>query len=141
MRVLAAILLSNLAYGASVMHCFAWTAKPEATPSDWEAFQKASDVLPSKIPGVLRVWYGPLASRLSQVSIDGIDKASYQKMQAGEQVTSPVKRLWRQYGMCMEMKDAAALKAYDSDPYHQQWAEIYSKVRVDGTTTFDIVGK
>jgi hypothetical protein len=47
----------------------------------------------------------------------------------------------REYGMCMEMKDANALKAYDTDPYHKIWNEAYSKVRVEGTTTFNIIGQ
>jgi hypothetical protein len=41
----------------------------------------------------------------------------------------------------MEMADAAALKAYDTDPYHKVWTDAYSKVRVDGTTTFNILGQ
>ena len=47
----------------------------------------------------------------------------------------------RDWGMCMEMADAAALKAYDADPYHKVWTDAYSKVRVDGTTTFNILGQ
>jgi len=41
----------------------------------------------------------------------------------------------------MEMADEAALKAYDSDPYHKIWTEAYSKIRVDGTTTFNVIGQ
>ena len=61
--------------------------------------------------------------------------------ESGERVTTPITRLWRQYGMCMEMRSAAALKAYDADPYHQIWSVAYSKVRVEGTTTFNILPK
>ena len=60
---------------------------------------------------------------------------------SGESVSVPVTRTAREYGMCMEMKDAAALKAYDDDPYHKVWTEAYSKIRVDGTTTFNIPGQ
>jgi hypothetical protein len=41
----------------------------------------------------------------------------------------------------MEMKDEAALKAYAANPAHKDWADAYSKVRVYGTTTFDIIGR
>jgi hypothetical protein len=43
--------------------------------------------------------------------------------------------------MCIEMKDEAALKAYADHPYHKEWMEVYSKVRVEGTTTYDILGQ
>ena len=49
----------------TLMHCFAWTPIKEATPTDWEAFYKASDALPKKIKGIRRVWYGKLVSPLS----------------------------------------------------------------------------
>jgi hypothetical protein len=142
--VLAAILLATPSLWASektLMHCFAWTVKSEATQADWDAFAKASDALPEKIKGIVRVWYGRLYAPLSQVSIAGMDNADFKKFQSGERVTSPVTRLWRQYGMCMEMKSADALKAYDADPYHQIWTDAYSKVRNEGTTTFNILSK
>ena len=47
----------------------------------------------------------------------------------------------RTWGMCMEMTDVAAYKAYAEDPYHKIWTAAYEKVRVDGTTTFDILGQ
>ena len=31
--------------------------------------------------------------------------------------------------------------AYGDDPYHKTWTDAYSKVRVEGTTTFDILGQ
>jgi hypothetical protein len=141
---LVGILLASVPVAAgekTVMHCFAWTAVPEATSADWEAFYKASDELPRKISGIVRVWYGPLESRLGQFGIVKMDPAAFKKLQgdAGEPVTGEIHRIWRQYGMCMEMKSADALKAYDTDPYHQVWTEAYSKVRVEGTTTFNIL--
>ena len=123
------------------MHCFAWTAVKEATPADWDAFYQASDALPSKIKGVTKVWYGELASPLNQVSLGKVAPEEFKKFQAGETVAAEIRRVNRQYGMCMEMADAAALKAYDSDPYHKVWEAAYTKVRVDGTTTFNILGK
>jgi hypothetical protein len=125
----------------TVMHCFAWTPIKEATPADWEAFYKASDALPHKIKGILRVWYGKLVSPLPQAQVGKVDSAAWAKYTAGESITAPITRTPREYGMCMEMKDANVLKAYDTDPYHKIWTEAYAKIRIDGTTTFNILGQ
>ncbi len=124
----------------TLMHCFAWTAVKDATPADWQAFYRASDALPTKIQGITKVWYGKLQSPLTQVAPE-MDSASGQKFRAGETVTVPVKRVAREYGMCMEMTGPDVLKAYAQDPYHKTWVEAYSKVRVEGTTTYNIVGQ
>ena len=42
---------------------------------------------------------------------------------------------------CMEFADEAALKAYAAHTAHDAWLKAYEKVRVAGTTTFDIVGR
>jgi hypothetical protein len=133
--------ISGYAGDKTLMHCFAWTPVKDATPADWEAFYKASDALPKKIPGIIRVWYGKLAAPLGQALPGDVDKETFQKFRAGEKVTIPVSRVERVYGMCMEMKSAATLKAYDTDPYHKIWTDAYSKVRVEGTTTFNILGQ
>jgi hypothetical protein len=125
----------------TLMHCFAWTPIKEATPADWDAFYKASDALPKKIKGIIRVWYGKLANPLSQIGLGQLDPATSQKYQAGESVTAPIRRNQREYGMCMEMKDADVRKAYATDPYHKIWDDAYAKVHVEGTTTFDILGQ
>lgn len=125
----------------TLMHCFAWTPVKDATPADWAAFYKASDALPQKIKGILRVWYGKLDSPLSQTKLGNIESPTFQKYRDGEAVTVPVTRITRDYGMCMEMKDADVLKKYDADPYHKVWTDAYSKVRVEGTTTFNILGQ
>jgi hypothetical protein len=132
---------SAMAGEKTLMHCFAWTPIKEATPADWQAFYKASDALPQKIKGIKKVWYGKLDSPLGQTMLGDIDDAKFQKFRGGETVTTPVKRMAREYGMCMEMTDAAALKVYDDHPYHKIWTEAYSKVRVEGTTTFNILGQ
>jgi hypothetical protein len=139
----ALLLLSGSARAGekTLMHCFAWTPVKEATPTDWQAFYKASDALPQKIKGIIRVWYGKLDNPLGQTQIGQIDTATFQKYRGGESVNAPVTRMTREYGMCMEMKDAGVLKAYDDDPYHKVWTEAYSKVRVEGTTTFNILGQ
>ncbi len=101
-----------------LMHCFAFTAVKEATDADLKAFQAATDALPKKMPGIVtRIWLGKLRRPLN----------------VGGEV--------RQYGVCMEMPDEAALKAYADHPAHKAWVEVYSKVRVEGTTTFDILGQ
>ena len=41
----------------------------------------------------------------------------------------------------MELADEPAIKKYDSHPYHMEWLAAYEKVRVAGTTTFDIIGQ
>ena len=132
---------STWAGDQAVMHCFAWTPVKEATPADWEAFYKASDALPQKIDGIVRVWYGKLVTPLAQAQLGKIDREAFQKYQQGESVTIPVSRVQREYGMCMEMKNGDVLKAYDEHPYHKVWTDAYSKIRVDGTTTFNILGQ
>lgn len=122
------------------MHCFTWTSVKTATPADWDAFFKASDALPSKIKGVTHIWYGKLASPLSQYSVQAQGEAQ-QKLRAGEPTPVTATRTPRDWGMCMEMAGPDALKAYDADPYHATWVEAYSKVRVEGTTTFNILGQ
>ena len=143
-RCIAVLVLFHLAAQAgdrTVIHCFAWTPVKEATPADWQAFYTASDALPRKIKGILRVWYGKLASPLGQAKLGNVDDATFHKYSTGQAVTVPVTRVAREYGMCMEMKDTATLKAYETDPYHKLWTEAYSKVRVEGTTTFNVLGQ
>jgi hypothetical protein len=89
-----------------------------ATKADWDAFYKATDDIPKKIKGVSHVWYGKLQRPFTVV--DG----------------GP-----RQYAVCMDMDSAEARKNYGNDPYHKIWNDAYSKVRVEGTTTFDIPGQ
>lgn len=122
-----------------LMHCFVFTAVESASEADWQAFFKATDELPSKIPGLSRVWYGKLRTPLA---IFNTDAATRKKLAAGEkEVTGPVTRLMRQWGVCMEMNDEAALKAYADHPAHKAWEQVYFKVRQPGTTTFDILGQ
>jgi hypothetical protein len=97
---------------SKVIHCFAFTAIAEATEADWQAFYMATDELPSKIPGLNKITHGKL-------------------------VASSVGDAERDYGACMEMTDEAARQAYGEHPAHDEWVEVYSKVRVPGTTTFD----
>lgn len=101
-----------------LLHCFAFTVVKEATDADWKAFQAATDALPKKMSGIVsRVWLGKLRRPL--------------------RVASDV----REYGVCMEMTNEAALQAYASHAAHAEWVKAYEKVRVEGTTTFDILGQ
>jgi hypothetical protein len=119
------------------MHCFAFTPVENATDAEWQAFFKATDALPGKIPGLTKVWYGKLRGPLSQYSVD----AEGRKKLAGgaKSATAEVSRAVRSWGVCMEMNGAATLKAYTANPAHKQWGAAYEKVRVEGTTTFDIL--
>ncbi len=130
---------SLLAGEKKLMHCFAFTTIDGASDADWKAFAAATDALPGKVAGVSKVWHGKLRGPLS---IFGADAESRKKLMAGEaKVQGDITRTTRQYGVCMEMADEAALKAYAADPAHKEWGEAYAKVRVAGTTTIDILGQ
>ncbi len=140
----AGVILSagSLAAGEkSMMHCFAFTEINEATPDQWAAFKKSTDALPGTMKGiVLKVWHGKLRAPLAQFRTDG---ATGKKLTAGEKdVTGPVTRLTRTYGVCMEMANRPGiLKEYTAAPSHKDWVAVYEKVRVAGTTTYDILGE
>jgi hypothetical protein len=104
----------------ALLHCFFFTPIAEATQAEWDAFYKATDELPAKIHGLNRVWIGKLTERAA--------------------VSQQVK-LGREYGGCMEFTDEAALQRYATHPAHDAWVKAYEKVRIAGTTTFDIVGR
>ena len=142
-----AICAASLLFGATtlaagekkLMHCFAFTPLDSATSSDWDAFYKATADLPQKVPGVTKVWSGKL---LRPLPIFNTDAESRKKLNAGEKMaTAEVTRKMRQYGVCMEMNDEAALKTYATAPGHKDWLAAYEKVREAGTTTFDIIGQ
>lgn len=105
-----------------LMHCFAFTEIEGASEDDWKAFFKATDELPGKIEGLNKVWYGKLRRPLPQYNRDA-------------------KQSVRQWGVCMELDDEKALRAYDEHDAHADWVKVYEKVRVAGTTTFDILGQ
>lgn len=118
--VVFAVLVTTGALSAAdkkLMHCFLFTPIENATKTDWDAFYKATDQLPSKIPGLGHVWTGKLRRPFS--TANGT----------------------RQYGVCMEFNDEAALKTYADHAAHKEWQAVYEKVRQPGTTTFDLVGQ
>ena len=121
--VAALIPAAALAGEKSLMHCFAFTEIKEATETDWKAFLAATNELPEKIEGLHKVWVGKLRRPLRQY---------------GRGQDEP--RL-RQWGVCMEMTDEDALAVYADHEAHTAWVKAYEKVRVPGTTTFDILGQ
>jgi hypothetical protein len=138
---LVALLIPGLlsAGEKKLMHCFAYTPIESASAADWEAFHKATDQLPARIPGISKVWYGKLARPLAQFTVDG---EARKKLNAGEKdVATKANLLRRAYGVCMEMADEGTLKSYAAHPYHKEWLTAYEKVRVAGTTTYDILGQ
>ncbi len=125
----------------SVMHCFAFTVIEKATPAEWEAFTKSTDELPGKIKGLKKVWHGKLARPLTQYAVSFPDGEARKKFVEAKQGTLDVKMVQRQHGVCMEFADEAAFKSYGADPGHGGWAAVYEKVRVAGTTTYQILGQ
>lgn len=121
------------------MHCFYFTVVENAADTDWQAFFKATDELPNKIPEVSRVWHGKLSRPLAILST--ADAETRKKLAAEGTATGPITRVVRQFGVCMEMADEAALKAYAAHPYHKEWEAAYFKVRQYGTNTVDFMGK
>lgn len=106
-----------------LLHCFTFTQLEDVDQDDWKAFFEATDELPEKIRGLEKVWYGKLRRPLRQF---------------GRNAEEPTLRQW---GVCMEMENEAALERYADNEAHAAWAEAYGKVRRPGTTTFDILGQ
>lgn len=103
----------------TLIHAFAFTPQPKATPQDFENLRKATADMVGKVPGLRRVWVGKLRAPL--------DQGSYAPQ--------------REYGIAMEFDHEKALDGYAVHPAHAQWERVYQRVRVPGTTTFDIVGQ
>ncbi len=135
------LLASGLAGAAEkgMMHCFAFTTIAEATDADWKAFAEATEAWPKKFKGIKAVWQGKLRSPLA---IFTVSAEARKKLAAGEKdVDSKTNRLMRQHGVCMLMEGEGTLKEYTAQPYHKEWMAKYEKVRVAGTTTYDILGQ
>ena len=102
----------------TLLHVFAYTPVEGATQQDFADFKKATADMIGKVPGLKRAWVGKLKTPLDLGSV------------------APK----REYGVAMEFDDVKALDAYAEDPAHTAWEKVYRKVRVAGTTTFDILG-
>ncbi len=147
-RILAVVATLWLAAGIAsagekkLMHSFAFTAVESASEADWQSFYKATGALPEKIPGLTRVWYGKLARPMGQIITT--KREDYDKLRnakPGEEVSIPASLLQRQYGVCMEFNDEAALKTYGDHPAHKEWEAVYFKVRQPGTLSFNLLGQ
>jgi len=112
-----------------LMHCFAFSTIKDASDDDWKEFVKVSSDLPEKIDGLNTVWVGKLRRPLRTYSKGGSDEKP--------EYTANL----REWGVCMEMDDATILGKYTDHEAHRDWEEAYFKVRVRGTTTYDILGQ
>ena len=123
-----------------LMHCFAFTPIEGASEADWKGFYDATNALPKNIPAIKMVWFGKLRAPLQQFQVDA---EARKKLVAGEKdVDAKTNRLVRAHGVCMAMEGGPeVLKSYTAAPYHKVWSAAYEKVRVAGTTTFDIIGQ
>ena len=135
------LLASGFAFGAekSMMHCFAFTVIPDATDADWKAFSETTEQWPSKFKGIQKVWQGKLRAPLPQFTVTA---EARKKLAAGDKdVDTKANRLLRQHGVCMLMAGPETLKEYTAVPFHKEWMAKYEKVRVAGTTTYDILAQ
>ena len=102
----------------TLMHVFAYTPLESATPEDFEEFKTATVGMVGRISGLRAVWIGKLREPLPG---------------AGTRIHT--------HGVAMEFENTQALEVYANHPVHQQWIEVYDKVRLQGTTTLDILGE
>ena len=136
---LALAAASMMAAEKTMLHCFTFTPIESASQSDWEAFYKATDALPGKVQGLKRVWYGKLARPLSIPALNIPDADARKKMMDAGKGSGDFTINRRANGVCMEFENKAAFDAYGPNPAHKSWEEVYGKVRVPGTTTFQIL--
>jgi len=124
-----------------LMHCFAFTPIATATQAEWDAFYKATDMLPKKINAIKMVWAGKLARPLMQYNTSNAE--ARKKAMGGEKgVMGELTAVRREYGVCMAMDGGPeVLKTYTANPITKEWLAAYEKVRVAGTTTYDIIGQ
>ena len=141
LAALAIFAVSAVAGEKSVMHCFAFTPIETASEADWNAFHKATDALPGQVPGLKRVWAGKLARPLTQNQVRFADAEARKKAMADKKGTGDYAILTRSHGVCMEFENQQAFTNYDPHPAHKSWVSVYEKVRVPGTTTFQIIGQ
>jgi len=129
----------SVAAEKTLMHCFAFTPIESASQAEWDAFYKATDELPKKIKGLKRVWYGKLARPLAQNQLKFADPEVRKKMTAEKKGTTEFAIVERKNGVCMEFDNQAAFQAYGTADAHKTWVAVYEKVRVAGTTTYQIL--
>ncbi len=121
-----------------LMHCFYFTPADNVAEADWQAFYKATEQLPEKVPGFSHIWYGKLVQPRQMVYSP--DEQTRKTLVADGKATGPMNLLVHQYGVCMEFADQAALKVYADHPAHKAWETIYFKIR-KGSIPYDLVGQ
>lgn len=97
----------------TLIHAFAFKQEAGTTPAQMDQLWEATRKLASESPEIRNIWMGKVLNR-------------------GDQ--------W-QYGVVMEFENQAALKKYAASKAHEEWGNVYSKVRVEGTNTLDIQGQ
>lgn len=124
-----------------MMHCFAFTPIKEATQAEWNKFYELTSMWPQKYSGIKMVWVGKLRGPLSQYGTT--DAEARKKLAAGESgVSGALTFTRREYGACFWFSGGPEqLKEYTANPFHKEWMSAYEKVRVAGTTTYDIIGQ
>lgn len=137
LAVLVCVAGVSAAADGKLMHCFYFTAVEGATDADWQAFYKATDALPGKVPGLVSVWYGKLRRPMGVFMPEAETRKNLKPDTA--KITGEFGRVVRQYGVCMEFKDEEALKTYGPHAAHKEWEAVYGKVRQYGTTTVDLL--
>ena len=107
MRILLAALLAAAAFGqppSTVIHIINVKWKVEATPEQVKAAVDAAQQLPSRFPGLRRVWTRNL---------------KYQGQEGFKQA------------IVMEFESLDALKKYENSAAQKWWYELYLPVRED----------
>ena len=122
-----------------MLHCFAFTPVESASSADWDAFYKATTALPGKVQGLKRVWAGKLARPMAMANPSFADADTRKKAMDAGKGTGDYTMVRRQYGVCMEFENEAAFKSYGPNAAHKEWEAVYGKVRVPGTTTFQLL--
>ena len=101
----------------TTVHAVAWTLLEGATEQDFENFRVATANLVTVMPGLRRAWVGKLRAPLV------------------------VGDTTRTHGLVLEFDDVQSKEAYSTHPTRAPWAEVWAKVRVPGSTNFDVVGE
>lgn len=101
----------------TVVHCVAWTAAQGVSEAGIGEFKKATAELTKTMPGLQRAWVGKLARPFTQGDVT------------------------RDYGLVLEFDSVENREAYTTNPIRVSWADVWSKIRVPGSSNFDVIGE
>ena len=107
----------NASTEKGTVHAVAWTAGESFTPQGFEDFKKATADLIGTMPGLKRAWVGKL------------------------RVPLVVGEVTRNYGLILEFEDLKTREAYSTHPARVPWAKVWEKIRIPGSTNFDVIGE